>query len=83
MTTWRVKINDGPEQDFTTLTGSYQDAALAAFAMLPYEHKDGMPTVEIWVPDLLPDYPPFLFGMGYDVAGHRKVAHLVRRQPNT
>lgn len=77
MTDWMVRINEGPPQPFSTRTGLYQDAAVAAYAMLPYEERAGRQVVEIWSPRLLPDYGPYFYGMEHDECGHRRVAHLI------
>ena len=45
--TFTVRINGGPEQEFTTRTGIYRQVAAAAIAMLPYEEKDGPVIVEV------------------------------------
>ena len=67
MTTFHVKINDGPEQVIRTRTGVYQLAALAALSMLEYDEADDGDIVEIWCPNLVPEYGPYFYG--YD--GHQ------------
>lgn len=78
MTSWMVRINDGPPQPFETRTGLYKDAAVAAFAMLPFEDTGEPAIVEIWVPELVEDYPPFLYRMDDDEYGRRVVTHVIR-----
>lgn len=78
---WLVRINEGLEQPFWTRTGIYQDAAIAAYAMLPHEEREGLHVVEIWSPDLLPDYGPYFYGMTHDEFGGRLVRHLIPARP--
>lgn len=79
MTSWMVSINDGLAQSFETLTGVYCDAAVAAFAMLPFEESGEPAVVEIWVPELVAaGYAPMLFRMGHDEFGRRVVTHVAR-----
>ena len=77
--TFSVRINDGHEQKLTCRTGIYQEAAVAAIAILEYEDKDdSFPIVEIWVPDLLPDYKPLIFEIGDNEFGQLVVRQMVR-----
>jgi hypothetical protein len=60
LNTFHVKINGGPEQQVAVRTGEYGLAAVAALAMLEYpESKKGFDEVEIWAPDLIPEYGPY------------------------
>ncbi|MCS4088542.1 hypothetical protein [Rhizobium sp. BK176] len=52
--TFAVKINGGPEQQLTCRSSYYQEAAVAAIAMLDFERKEDendVQFVEIWLPD--------------------------------
>ncbi|MDM9619061.1 hypothetical protein [Rhizobium sp. S96] len=72
-----VKINGGPEQEIVCRTGLYHRAAAAAVAMLDYPEKTGQwDVVEIWVPQLQPDYPPSFYAMESDIYGNMIVKHL-------
>jgi hypothetical protein len=62
-TTWHVQINGGPEQTFVTKTGIYQLAVVTAIAVCDYEPHDDYDVVKIWVPELLPDYGPYFYGV--------------------
>ncbi|QCL83327.1 hypothetical protein CFBP5875_01295 [Agrobacterium pusense] len=70
--TFSVRINQGPEQSLTTRTGVCQLAAIAAVAMLEFEHEaDNVAVVEIWT-----DYSRFFFEVAEDVYGNLQSKHL-------
>lgn len=75
-TTYDVRIDDGEVQQFTCRTGFYSLAALAAVACLS-DKTNCM--VEISVPDLVPEYGPYLYAVGPDPRGSGFVAAPVRR----
>ena len=61
MTTTRFhfRIDGGIERAIDTKTGDY---SLAAAAALATEENVSLPAViQIWVPDLLPDYGPYVY----------------------
>ncbi|MBO9194380.1 hypothetical protein J5277_09705 [Rhizobium sp. 16-449-1b] len=76
-TTFSVRINGGSEQTLKCFSGEYQRAAAAAVAMLAHEKNGGADVVEIWVPDLLPDYGPYFFEIGTDAFGSLVVRTLI------
>ncbi|WP_327210049.1 hypothetical protein [Rhizobium leguminosarum] len=62
-TVFSVRINGGDEQSLACRSDVYQEAAVAALAMLDYVKNDGGDgeVVEIWIADLLPDYGPYRY----------------------
>jgi hypothetical protein len=76
MTSFHVRVDDGPEQTITVATSVYMVAALAVPALLA--DVDTPCIVEIWVPDLLPDYGPYLYRIRNDDFGRILIENVVR-----
>lgn len=77
MTTfYKLRVDDGEVQDYSSDHSQYSLAVLGAFGdlKLPYPC-----VVEIWVEDLLPDYGPLLFQIGdfVDAQGREYVCPAV------
>jgi hypothetical protein len=62
-TVFAVRINGGDEQSLACRTDVYQEAAVAAVAMLDYVKIEGADyeVVDLWIADLLPDYGPYRY----------------------
>lgn len=74
MTTFRIKVDDGPEQTIEVATGAYMYAAAAVPALLDL----ALPVeVEIWVPD----FKHFRYRIRENEFGHLTLDLLVRRTP--
>lgn len=58
---YKIKVDDGPVQEYSSDHGQYSLAAMTAFGdlKLPYPC-----VIEIWVEDLLPEYGPYFFKIG-------------------
>ena len=56
--TYLLRIDDGEPVEFTTDESEYAVAVMRAFGILrlPYPCS-----IEIWVPDLLPNYGPYFY----------------------
>lgn len=64
MTTFRFRVNEGEERELSVKTGVYVHAVAAIPALfdditLPFD-------VEIWCPELVPQYGPYLYIVTYD-----------------
>lgn len=58
MTDFMLRVNGGPMQRFEATTGVYSLAVMQAFGKLDMLYPCD---VEIWIPDLLPDYGPYFY----------------------
>lgn len=75
-TTFMIRVDDGPPQEFRVKTGIYQDAAAAVPAVLGVP----LPTdVEIWATHEGRELSRFRFRCTLDDYGRFVVQHLVRR----
>jgi len=75
--TYDVRIDGGEVQQFTCRTGFYSLAALAAVACLS-DKANCM--IEISIPDLVPDYGPYLYAVGPDPRATGFIAVPVHRR---
>jgi hypothetical protein len=77
---FHVRVNERQEQTISVETGDYLSAVAAVPALLGA--VDYPLEIEIWVPDLLPDYGPYKYRIGQAgsavdsliAAGHRNVS---------
>jgi hypothetical protein len=63
MSEFVVRVNGGAETAVPRASGIYRLAAIAA-ALTMTEPVSWPVEVEIWVPDLLPDYGPYRYSVG-------------------
>jgi hypothetical protein len=73
---FKIRVNSGPAQDLNVRTGIYRDAAAAVPAIL------GISTpidVEIWVEELVSDYPALHYRVSENEFGGLIVDHLIQR----
>jgi hypothetical protein len=70
---FNFRIDDGPVQSITVKTGIYRDAAAAIPAVIGLS----LPIiVEIWAPELVPEYGPYHFSIMEDLYGGINVKFL-------
>ena len=76
---WRYSFDGGPEKDLACSSTLYACAAMAAFSaedvtLFPTINVPGFEPYQghklrLWDPDLLPDYGPYFYGIGYNQCG--------------
>lgn len=76
MSTFQVRVNDGPEQTIEVKATLYHHAAAAVPAILGI--RDCPIVVEIWSADLVPEYGPYFYRIEEDHYGNMVVRHVVR-----
>lgn len=59
--TFHLRVNGGEEQTVKVKTGVYVSAAAAIPAILGIESDTFPLRIELWVPNLLPEYGPYVF----------------------
>lgn len=75
MTVFHIRVDDGPENPIDVETGIYVYAAMAVPAILGLD----LPiVVEIWAPDLIPEYGPYLYRIRENEYGSPIVESVVR-----
>ena len=85
---WRYSFDGGPEKDLNCDSTLYALAAMAAFSaeavtMFPtmnvpsFEPYRGH-VLKLWDPELLPDYGPYHYGIGYNQCGGLTINSLGR-----
>jgi hypothetical protein len=76
MTTFHIRVNDGPKQIITVQTSIY----LIAVAAVPALFGLSLPVnIEIWVPGLMPDYGPHHYRIRQDEFVGLVIEHLEPR----
>lgn len=77
--TFHFRINDGAERTIKTKTSFYSVAAAAALAFVSNDEISEGAKIEIWVPELLPDYGPHVYAATFNEYGNVEVGILARR----
>lgn len=57
---FHIRVNGGNEQIVEAKTGVYASVSAAVPALLGIEQDQYPLRIEIWVPELLPDYGPYM-----------------------
>ncbi len=73
---FHFRVNDGPEQIIRCKSGIYKEAVAAIPALFGIDSYPAK--IEIWVPSLLPDYGPYLYGFEREGSA---VAQWLERTP--
>ncbi len=83
---WRYTFDGGPENDLDCESGLYAIAAMAAFSregvkMFPEIRVPGFEpytghVLTLWDTDLLPDYGPYEYGIGFNQCGGLTISSL-------
>ena len=87
---FHYKFDGGPERQVSCAATTYDAGALAAFGRervtkFPKVEVPGISeydghVLEIWSPRVLPDYGPYLYGIGYNQCGSITITSVSRTE---
>lgn len=73
MTKFHFKINDGEEQTIEIASSYYLAAAAAAISVVDNDQIDKGIKIEVWIPELLPDYKGHVYAVVRNEFGNLEI----------
>ncbi len=78
---FHIKIDGGDEQTIEIVSSYYLSAAAAAVAFVNNDQLDKGVQIEIWIPDLLPDYPGHTYAIIRNEFGNLEIGIAYNDKP--